>query len=206
MVLFCSLWTFVFYLFWLSIRPESGDSGPVWAILIGSAAAVGRFFVPTFVEARGFGLSRFVSAFIDYTSFPALFPLVAALLISHFYPRSGITDFTGFVLLAMAPVSLVYCSSCGLGHEALRLVLTPLLWTALAAAFYPFVRLFKGGVFHKIAAVSGMTVFSLLPPLAWFDFFRQNYIEGAAILTASFAPMAVLCILFCGKNACGEGA
>ena len=193
MVLFCALWTLVFYMFWLTLRPENSDSAPFLALITGGAAAIIRFFVPALVDAYGFGLSRFASAFIDHTTLPVLFPLIVALLISRIHPENSVTDFTGFILLAMTPVSLVCSVSRGVRHEALRLVLTPLLWTTLAVGFYPFIRLFIGGFFHKIAAIFGMAAFSLLPPLVWLYFFRHNYIEGAALLLAALAPTLVLC-------------
>ncbi|MDR0684243.1 MAG: hypothetical protein LBF83_03855 [Spirochaetaceae bacterium] len=193
----------MFYMFWLTLRPENSNSAPFLALLTGGAAAVVRFFVPAMVDAYGFGLSRFVSAFIDHTTLPVLFPLIAALLISRVRPESRITDFTGFILLAMMPVSLVYSVSRGVRHDVLRLVLTPLLWTALAAGFYPFIRLFSGRFVHKTAAIFGMAVFSLLPPLVWFDFFRQNYFEGAALLFAALAPTFALCVYRYRKKAGG---
>jgi hypothetical protein len=205
MVLFCALWTLIFYLFWLTIRPGNGVSWPFWALLTGGASALVRFFIPTLVDVYGFGTSRFASAFIDYISLPVLFPFVAALLISRFYRRSGITDFTGFVLLAMTPVSFVYSISWGARHEVLRLVLTPLLWTALAVGFYPFIRLFNGKLFHKTAAILGMAALLLLTPLVWLDLFRHNYIEGAALLLAALAPMLVSSVLFSGKKRRVEG-
>jgi hypothetical protein len=177
---------------------------PVFALLTGGVAAIVRFFFPTLFDAYGFGLSRFASAFIDYTTLPVLFPLIVALLISRIHPESGVTDFTGFTLLAMTPVSLVCSVSWSVRHEALRLVLTPLLWTALTAGFYPFIRLFRGGLFHKTASILGMAGFSLLPPLVWLFFFRHSYIEGSALLLAALAPVFVLCVYRYRKKAGGE--
>ncbi|MDR2343537.1 MAG: hypothetical protein LBD86_03295 [Spirochaetaceae bacterium] len=201
MLLFCTLWTFVFYLFWLAIRPEYSDSRPFWALLAGCAGALARLFIPAFVDAHGFGLSRFVSAFIDYTSIPVLFTLIAALLVSRFCPPGGVTDFTGFILLAMTPVSIACLILWDLRYDTLRLVLTPLFWTALALAAYPFACLFRKGLLHKMAAILGMAAFSLLPPLSWLEFFRHSYVKGAALLAASLAPLLVLSVLFYKKKA-----
>ena len=194
MVLFCALWTLMFYMFWLTLRPENSDSAPFLALLTGGVYAIARFFVPDLVDTYGFGLSRFASAFTGHTTLPALFPLIVALLVSRIHPERGVTDFTGFILLAMTPASLVCSVSQGARHDVLRLVLTPLLWTTLAAGFYPFIQLFRGGFFHKAAAILGMAAFSLLPPLVWLYFFRHNYIEGAALLLAALAPTLALCV------------
>jgi hypothetical protein len=201
MILFSVLWVPVFYLFWLTIRPENSDCGAFRALLLGGAAALFRFFIPAFVNAHGFETSRYISAFIDYTSLPALFPLVVALFITYFCPRSGITDFTGFTLLALTPFALA-CSTVwsARAHDVLRLVLTPLLWTALASSFDPLIRLSRRGIPHKIASAFGITAFSLLTPLVWLDFFCNNIRRGAALLLPALAPMMILCAVYFRKT------
>jgi hypothetical protein len=206
MILFSVLWIPAFYLFWLTIRPENSGSGAFQALLLGVATALFRFFVPVFVRARDFGISRYLSALIDYTSLPVLFPLIAALLIARFYRRSGITDFTGFTLLALAPLTLVCSTVWDAGRrEVLRLVITPLLWTALALAVDPLMRLPKRNILYKIAAVLGVTAFSLLPPLVWLYFFSNNLIRGAALLFLSLAPMLIVCAVFFRKKQLSAG-
>ncbi|MDR0382884.1 MAG: hypothetical protein LBH50_02740 [Spirochaetaceae bacterium] len=137
MIPFCLLWTPAFYIFWRAVRPENINSRAVLAFIVGSCEAVARFFVPYMAYSGGLGLSRYISAYVDYTSLPVLLPLAAALLISRFRPNAGITDFTGFTLLSMVPVALACFVPWSASHDPLRLTLTPLLWTALAAAFYP---------------------------------------------------------------------
>jgi hypothetical protein len=201
MILFSVLWAPVFYLFWLAIRPENCNSGPFWALLTGVVAAVFRFFVPSFVNAYGFGTSRYLSAFIDYAGLPVLFPLTAALLLTHFYPRSGITDFTGFTLLALAPFALVCSAIWGAQQkDVLRLVLTPLMWTALAAAFHPLMRLSMNGILYKIVCVLGIIGGTLLSSLVWLDFFCNNKWRGAALLLLVIMPMLIVCVFFFRKK------
>jgi hypothetical protein len=207
MILFSVLWIPAFYLFWLTIRPENSGSGAFLSLLLGGAAALFRFFVPVFIKASGFGMSRYLSALIDYTSLPVLFPLMAALFIARFYPRSGITDFTGFTLLALAPLSLVCSTVWDAGRrEVLRLVITPLLWTALALAFDPMIRLSRRNILCKIAAVFGGTVFSLLPPLVWLYFFSNNLMRGAMLLFLSLVPMLIVCAVFFRKKQLAAGS
>ncbi|MDR1362678.1 MAG: hypothetical protein LBJ35_01315, partial [Spirochaetaceae bacterium] len=201
MVLFCILWTPVFYLFWITIRPPGGGSGELYALLTGGAIAIVRFFVPSLVEPYGFGLSRYLSAFMDYTSLPVLLPLIAAKLITLFYPRGGITDYTGFTLLALVPSALVYSTVWSASRDILRLVLTPLLWTALIMAFHPLIELAKDTLSRhriprKIAAVMGMAVYTMLPPFVWWSFFCQKTLDGIILLFPSFAPMIAVCVSF----------
>jgi hypothetical protein len=151
-------------------------------------------------------MSRYLSALIDYAGLPVLFPLIAALLIARLYPRSGITDFTGFTLLALAPLALVCSTVWDSGrHEVLRLVLTPLLWTALALAFDPLMRLSRRNILCKIAAAFGVIAFSMLPPLVWLYFFSNYRRGGAALLLLALAPMLIVCAFFFRKKQSAAG-
>jgi hypothetical protein len=207
MILFCLLWIPAFYFFWLTIRPENSNSGTLWALITGAVAATMRFFVPVLADAGGFGLSRYISAYVDYTSLPVLLPLAAGLLVSRFCPGAGITDFTGFTLLAMVPVAFVCAIPWGARQDMLRLVLTPLLWTALAAAFYPLSvtsgRVPAGGLPRKIAVVAA-PAFSLLPPLVWQSFFGNKNLIGALLLLPALAPALVICALLFRKKQAAE--
>jgi hypothetical protein len=209
MILFCVLWIPVFYLFWLTLRPVNSNSGGLYALLAGGVAALVRFFIPSFVDdVYGFGLWRYLSAFIDYVSLPVLIPMIAAKLIVWFYPRSGITDYTGFTLLALIPSALVFSTAWSASRDALRMVLTPLLWTALVFAFYSLIRLSGNVSLHhkipqilrKIAAILGMAAYTLLLPFVWWNFFGQNALIGIILLIPSLAPMITVCILFLRKK------
>jgi hypothetical protein len=204
-----------FYVFWLTIRPENSNSGALWALITGAFAAAVRFFVPVLVDAGGFGLSRYINAYVDYTSLPVLFPLIVVLLVSRLYPGTGITDFTGFTLLAMVPAAFVCSIPWGARQDILRLVLTPLLWTALATAFYPLSvtlgriirigRLSGGSLFVTVSVV--ILVFSLLPPLVWWSFFCNKNLIGAFLLLPAIAPALIICtLLFMKKQSAAKGS
>jgi hypothetical protein len=203
-----------FYLFWITIRPVDSNSGELWALLTGSIAALARFFIPAAVDTYGFGISRYLSAFIDYVSFPVLFPMIVAALTARLYPRSGITDYTGFTLLALVPVALVCSALWSSRRDILRLVCTPLLWTAIITAFYPLIQIFRNGwrreglfgrgILCKIIAVLGMLICMLLPPAVWWNFFRQKYIYGFALLFPLLVIMAAVCVCFLNKKRLNE--
>jgi hypothetical protein len=187
-----------------------------WALLTGAVCAAVRFFVPCFIEPGGFGMSRYLGAFVDYTSVPVLFPLAVALFVSRLCRGAEINDFTGFVLLAIVPSAFVCSIPWGARRDMLRLALTPLLWTALAVAFYPVSRLLAQGAAdsggqrvslpRKTIAVFGFAVFSLLPPLVWWIFFCNRPLYGALLLIPALAPMLAVCIsLFRKKRADGGG-
>jgi hypothetical protein len=196
----------VFYLFWLTLRPVNSNSGEMYALLTGGAAALVRFFIPSFVDdVYGFGLWRYLSAFIDYVSLPVLIPMIAAKLIVCFYPRSGITDYTGFTLLALLPSALVFSTVWSASRGALRMVLTPLLWTSLVFAFYPLIRLsgddsLPHKILRKIAAILGMAAYTALLPFVWWNFFCQKILIGIILLIPSLAPIIAVCIFFLRKK------
>jgi hypothetical protein len=212
MTLFCPLWMPLFYIFWLTIRPENSGSGAFFALFTGAVSATVRFFVPNFIEPGGFGISRYISAFVDYTSVPVLFPLAVALLISRLCRGAGITDFTGFTLLAAIPSGFVCSIPGSAARDMLRMALTPLMWTAIAVAFYPLSRLLVrgtgngGGVFQraglslKVIAVFGFLAYSLLPPLVWWSFFSHHEVYGALLLIPALAPMLAISIYLFGKK------
>jgi hypothetical protein len=208
MMLFCLLWMPVFLCFWLTIRPENSNSRMFWALILGAIAAIARFFTPALIDAGGFGLSRYFSAYVDYTSLPVMIPLIFVSLVSRLFPKTGITDFTGFTLMAMIPVALVSSIPWGVRRDFLRLVLTPLFWTAFATASYPLSvisgRVTTGGgpsdrKLYRTAAL-GILAFSLLPPLAWWSFFCNKNIIGTLLLLLTVAPALTVCTLLFMKK------
>jgi hypothetical protein len=208
MMPFCMLWIPVFFCFWLTIRPKNSNSGAFCALLLGAVVAGARFFVPALVDAGGFGLSRYISAYVDYTGLPVLLPLIFVSLVSRLFPKTGITDFTGFTLIAMTPIALVCSIPWGTRQDLLRLVLTPLLWTALATASYPLsvmsARVTAGcgpsdRKLYRMAAL-GIPVFSLLPPLVWWSFFCNKNIIGTLLLLLTIAPALTVCTLLFMKK------
>ncbi|MDR0408968.1 MAG: hypothetical protein LBH18_01020 [Spirochaetaceae bacterium] len=201
MVLFCVLWLPVFYLFWLTLRPAGSNSGELYALFVGGMAALARFFIPSIIDPYGFEICRYLSAFMDYTSLPVLFPMIAAKLIRRFYPRCGITDYIGFTLLALVPAALVSSIVWSANHDILRLVLTPLLWTALVLVFYPLIRLAANNTLgHKIVAIFGTVLYTLLIPFVWWAFFCQRTLIGTILLFPSFVPMIAVCAILLRKR------
>jgi hypothetical protein len=196
MSLFCFLWMPLFYLFWRSISPagESGYGG-VWALLLGSVAALFQFFYGAFIRPGGFGFSRWLSGCVDLVVAPVLIPLLVYTLMAVFRAISGTADFTGFALLWIIPMGALRAVNWGAQGDPVLLVLTPLLWTAVAGGL-PFLGgvVLRGSWFVRIpAALAALT----LPPLAatvYWAFFRQEHNLGFPLLALSLAPLLASCV------------
>ncbi|MDR3200022.1 MAG: hypothetical protein LBT68_01075 [Spirochaetales bacterium] len=169
--------------------------------MTGAILAILRFWVPVFVKAEGFGASRYISAFVDFTSLPVLLPLIIAFVLTKVRPDTRINDFIGFTLLAMAPPALVASTFWSARAEMLRLVLTPLLQASLAISFYPLLYLWKKPkIPPKILAVSGMAVFPLLAAFVWWKFFCQETLTAVLSLIPAAAPMLICCFALFRKR------
>lgn len=196
MSLFCLLWTPLFYLFWRSVSPagESGYGG-VWALLLGSVVGLFQFFYGAFIKPGGFGFSRWLSGCVDLVAVPVLLPLLVYLLMTVFRLIAGNADFTGFALLWIIPMGALRAVNWGAQGDPVLLVLTPLLWTALAGGL-PFL----GGIVLRgpwPARIPAALMALALPPLTatvYWAFFRQESGLGFSLLALGLAPLAASCV------------
>jgi hypothetical protein len=191
MSLFCLLWVPLFYLFRCSISP-GGGSGGIWALLLGSLAALIQFFLGALVEPGGFGFSRWLSGCVDIVVVPVLLPLLVYLVLTGFRLLPGKADFTGFSLLWLIPGGVLRAVSWSVQRDPILLVLVPLLWTALAAGL-PFCA---GLIFRCrqrfLAPLLALATLAL-PPLAatvYWAFFYQKPVLGYFLLLLTAVPLA----------------
>jgi hypothetical protein len=196
MSLFCLLWPLLFYLFWRSISPV-GDSGhgKVWALPLGSVAAIFQFFYGAFIKPGGFGFSRWLSGCVDLVAVPVLLPLLVCLAMIVFGKIAGTVDFTGFTLLWIIPMGALRAVNWGARGDPILLVLIPLLWTAIAGGI-PWLGnvVLRGSWPARILAGLAATA---LPPLAvtvYWLFFRQEHRLGFSLLALSLVPLIVSCV------------
>jgi hypothetical protein len=192
MSFFCLLYVPLFYLFRRSVSP-AGGGGEVWALLLGSVAALFQFFLGSLVKAGGFGFSRWMSGFVDIVSLPVLAPLLVYLVFVFFRFFSGGADFTGFTLLWLVPAAALRALSWSSRGDPILLVLAPLLWTALAEGIPFFTRIVIRYSRWYIAAPSAFCVLAL--PLAaatsYWAFFSQRTLTGFLFFFVTIIPMAV---------------
>jgi multisubunit Na+/H+ antiporter MnhF subunit len=191
MNLFCLLWTPLFYLFWVSLRPpETHGSAGIWALLLGSVFALVRFITGPWVSPGTFGFSRWLSALVDTAGLPALVPFLffgffAALKI---IPSPG--DPAGFALLWLIPQGIFRSFSRAGRRDPVFLVLVPVLWTALALGISFFVRFIPCGNrrFRRILALLGMAALLLAAVTCYWAFFCQKFLWGWILFALTLVP------------------
>jgi hypothetical protein len=190
--LFCLLWVPLLYLFRRSVAAEGGAGG-VWALLLGSLTAIFQFFFGDLVNPGGFGLSRWLSAFVDIVSLPVLIPLAVYGLLILFGVFSGSADFTGFILLWCIPVAALRSLGWSAQSSPLLLVLVPLLWTALAVGIPFFIGLIVNYFRWYVLIPSALCILAL--PLAaataWWALYSQRPLLGIPLCCAVLIPMLV---------------
>jgi hypothetical protein len=205
MSLFCLLWTPLFYLFKRSVSPagESG-SGGVWALLLGSIVALAQFFLGSFVNPGGFGLSRWVSGCIDIVTLPAIVPLLVYLGLTSLRIVSGAPDFTNFALLWLIPGGALRAVSWSAQGDPILLVLVPLLWTAIVMGVPFFSGLILNAPQWWIIISSGLAalVLPLLAATVYWAFFSQRTFMGFLLFFAAIIPLGVSVVLGIIRNSC----
>jgi hypothetical protein len=203
MSLFCLLWTPLFYLFKRSVSPagESG-SGGVWALLLGSIVALAQFFLGSFINPGGFGLSRWVSGCIDIVTFPALAPLLVYLGLIKARIVSGAPDFANFALLWLIPGGALRAVSWSAQGDPILLALVPLLWTAIVIGIPFFAGLILNAPRWWIIIPSGLAalVLPFLAATVYWAFFSQRTLMGFLLFFAAIIPLGVSVVLAMVEN------
>jgi hypothetical protein len=192
MSFFCLLWVPLLYLLRRSITDEGGAGG-VWALLLGSGTALFQFFFGDIINPGGFGLSRWLSGFVDIVSLPVLIPLVVYSLLRGLRAFSGDADCAGFTLLWLIPVSALRAISYSPHNDPILLVLVPLLWTALAVGIPFFIRLITGFLrwYVVIPSLLCIAALPLMAAAAWWACFRQQPALGFPLFFATLIPMII---------------
>ncbi|MDR0601390.1 MAG: hypothetical protein LBG42_03340 [Treponema sp.] len=192
MSFFCFLWTPLLYLFYRSTSPEDESSGGVWALLLGSVAAISRFFLGSFITPGGFGFLRWLSGFVDFVCVPVLLPLVVYFVFAAagvFRPGGGGAR---FALLWLIPAGALRAVGWSTGGNPILLVLVPLLWTSLACGI-PFFAgfLFNGRVAALVFSALAILALPFLAATVYWAFFSQRDLLGAALFPVVFAAAVV---------------
>ena len=192
MSLFCLLWIPLLYLLRRSVSDEGGGGG-VWALLLGSVTAIFQFFLGDIAVPGGFGLSRWISGFVDIVSLPVLIPLAVYTLCILLRLFSGGPDFAGFILLWLIPVAVLRALSWSSRGDPILLVLSPLLWSAQAVGISFFISLIIRHFRWYVLIPSALCIAALPPAAAtaWWAFFSQQPRLGVPILAAVLIPLLV---------------
>lgn len=203
MSLFCLLWMPLFYLFRRSITSGEGGAGSVLALLLGSIAAIFQFFSGSLVSPGGFGVSRWISGFVDIVSLPAFAPLIVCLLCILFRVFSGAPDFVNFTLLWLIPAAALRTLSWSSQNDPILLVLVPLLWTAIALGIPFFIDMInvRRRLLVIIPAALAILAIPLLAAAVYWAFFSQKTALGFCLFFITLAPMNISIVSSMVKNA-----
>jgi hypothetical protein len=196
MSLFCFLWMPLFYLFWRSITPSgsagepSRDTGGIWALILGSLVAIIQFFLGSFIRPGAFGLSQWFSACIDIVALPAVIPLLVCFLFFRLRVLSGSANYTNFALLWLIPGAAIRAVSWSAQSDPSLLVLTPVLWTAIAVGV-PFFTATLTGQFKWtfIPKAMAMCILPFLAATVYWAFFAQKTVLGFLLLALTLMPL-----------------
>ena len=196
MVIFCFLWTPLFYLLWRSVTRNDAYAGGLLALLAGSIFSFVQFFLGSFIEPGGFGLSRWVSGFVDIVGLPAILPFVIYLILAGFRLFSGTLSFANFALLWVIPCAAIRALGWISSGDPILLVLVPVLWTAIAVGVSFFITLIQTGrILVIIAASFGIFVVPLAAASSYWAFFGHKTTMGYLFLFAAAVPMLVSMVL-----------
>ena len=196
MNLFCLLWLPLFYFFWRSVSENNSFAGGVWALILGIIAALLQFFLSPVVVPGGFGLSRWMSGFMDIVALPVLVPILIHFILIGFKIISGSADFANFALVWLIPVSAIRALGWSSQSDPIHLVLVPILWTSIAAGIPFFIALILNS--RKWVIVPASLAILIIPFAAtssYWAFFSQKTLYGFLFLLAAAAPMMVSIII-----------
>jgi hypothetical protein len=196
MSIFCLLWIPAFYFFRRSISPGKNGMGG-WALLLGCAAVLVRYLAGPFVAPVGFGLSCWLSGFINIVSLPVLVPVVVCVLLTALRVFPSDTDIGGFTFLWLIPLAFYHSMDGSLPYSPLMLVLVPLLWTTQILGVSFFIDcIFKYRRWYVIIpSVPAIAALPLIASSAWWAFYSQQTQIGCLFLFVSVIPALVSLIV-----------
>jgi hypothetical protein len=192
MILFCFLWMPLFYLFWRSLNDRSSLEGGTWALILGAVLAFFRFFLGSFINAGGFGFSRWVSACIDYVALPVALPYAVCLVFAAFRLISTQSNFTNIAFLWLIPVAAGRFLGWSSQNDPILLMAVPVLWTAVTLGMGFFVQIIQNGFGPvMIPAALGAAVLPLIGATSYWAFFGQRNTLGFLLFGVCLVPMLV---------------
>jgi hypothetical protein len=192
MTFFCLLWVPLFYLFRRSLVGAGNTSGSVWALLLGSITAIVQFLLGYIFSPGGFGFSRWLFGFFEIVSMPVLLPFIAYFVMYMFGGFSD-ADFANFTLLWLIPVGALRALSWSSMNDPILLVMTPLLWTAIAIGI-SFLIIWMTNSYNPFISVLAILCMILLPiaaSTAYWAFFSQQTLLGFLLLLVAHIPFGL---------------
>ncbi|MDR0494070.1 MAG: hypothetical protein LBG95_00360 [Treponema sp.] len=191
MNLFCLLCIPLFFI--LRQTNSLGEEHSLWALPLGGLAVLAQYFIGPLTVPDGFGISRWMSGFLDITGLPALVPFIACFALVLFKVLPATVDYAGFTLLWLAPQAAIRSISGTSSPSLLSLVIVPMLWAAQAAGIAFFAVCIKRAPHKGLIFLSALCLAAL--PIAaatsWWAFFNHRTFLGFLFLLLSIIPAAL---------------
>jgi hypothetical protein len=196
MSLFCLLWLPLFYLFWRSGIEDTAVTDTVWAIILGSSAAlIQHAGMLTILDE--FGLKRWIYGTVNDIAIPALIPLILSMMPVLVKKPVSSEDMVSFALLYLIPhAALRSVSRNGINYPS-AMVLLPILWTIIVLAIPYFAKriALRRTIITIPFAVIGIIAVPLLAGSSYWAFFCQQTVPGFVLLGIAAIPAGIAIIL-----------
>jgi len=168
-----------------------------WALLFGCASVLVYYFTGPFIAPSGFGLSCWMSGFIDAVSLPVLIPVVVCVLLIAFRVFPADMDVGGFTFLWLVPPAFYLSVNSSALYSPLMLVLVPLLWTiqTLGVSFFIDCIMKYRRWYIIIPSILAAASLPLIASSAWWAFYSQQTLAGCLFLFISVIPALVSLIV-----------
>jgi hypothetical protein len=195
MIIFCLLWIPLFYFFRRSFT-TGGYGGHAWALLLGCAVVALQFFFSPLVAPGEFGLSRWLSSFVDITGVPVLVPLVVYWLLVALRRFSTNVDYAGFALLWLIPLAAFHTINNS-QSSPIMLMVVPLLWTAQSVGIPFFISCMVRYLrwYIMIPSILGIIILPVIAATSWWAFFSHQTLMGFLLFSVSLVPAVVSIVL-----------
>ena len=192
MIFFCLLWIPLFFAFWRSVSNAEGH-GIGWALFLGIVYTTLQYFFGPFIDPGSFGLYRWLGGFVDIVCVPVLIPLVICLLLIAVRALPGNADIGGFILLFLVPLSAFRSMDWYSPGLPIKLILVPVLWTALATGISAlfFLARTRPKWYNIILAALVIAVMPFFAATAWWAFYVHQTLIGYVCLITSLIPLTV---------------
>jgi hypothetical protein len=161
-------------------------------------ASVLHYLFYPIINTAGFGFSLWLFALINIVLIPAVLPFLffVPLTLSGLFKNEA--DPAKFALFALIPAGIVRAIGWSAQHDALYLILVPLLWTMLALGISFLARLAGKSSFPLI--ISLLLAILLMPLIAaagFWAFYRQMVPAGFVFLAVLSIPSVIALAAAC---------
>jgi hypothetical protein len=202
MYFFSFLWIPLVYVLWRAVNKEVFYAGGVWALVFGSIVAMAQFFYGPLMEAGDFGITRWISGFVDVVTVPALLPFFVYLILAGLRKmrsaelRLTRPDIANFSLLWLIPYAAIRALSWDTLSDPILMVLIPVLLSSIALGLS-----FSIGLYARRrpipAILATLNILVILPATAtsYWAFFAHDTAMGFIFLFTAAAPMLFYMIM-----------